>query len=50
MIDLTEGNGKKLSLGTFALRYSFQTFSFIFFKFNSVLFVPLYVLCFNIFM
>ena len=50
MIDLTEGISQKSSLGAFALRYSFQTFSFIFFKFNSVLFVSLLVLCFNMFM
>ena len=33
MIDLTEGNGKKSSLGAFALRYSFELF-FSFSAFN----------------
>ena len=39
MIDLTEGDGKKSSLGAFALRYSFLLpFSFlsIFLSFNPV--------------
>ena len=29
MIDLTEGNGKKSSLGAFALRYVLKTFHFL---------------------
>ena len=36
MIDLTEGNGKKSSLGAFALRYALKPF-FFFFALTSVL-------------
>ena len=44
MIDLTEGNGKKISLRAFALRYSLFNLSFIFFFF--FLLLTLSLICF----